>query len=81
MFFCARSPNAFQWFGRFRSPMFRIVPTVWILCDHFWLVTELLIIGFGFEGMVERNSTLKGPELKLAFWYHWYEVQKCHDSR
>lgn len=64
--FCARSPNAVQWFGQLHSLMFRFVPRIWILCDHFWLLRELRVIGFGFEDMVVQRSPLKRPELKLA---------------
>lgn len=46
--------------------MFRLVPTIWILCDHIWLVTKLLTIEFGFEDVAEQNSTLKECKLVLC---------------
>lgn len=54
--------------------MFRLVPEIWILCDHFWIITELLTIGFGFQDMVEQNSTLKGPEFQLSFFFFFLHI-------
>lgn len=59
LLFCAWSPNEVQWFGRLYPPIFRLVPRIWILCDHFWLVTELLTLRFGVEDVAEQNSTVK----------------------
>lgn len=55
--------------------MFRLVPRIWILFDHFWLVTELLT--GGFEDVVEQDSDEKDQNLSWLFAYHWYMPQKC----